>query len=143
MFLLSDGLRVTDDEEGQWRLPGGKDAEAFWCHMTGKDYKQSPLEFLHSLATKDEGKLNYLYLFSVFLRPEAQKALFSGSNGQKMQEIYDLVSLTDKEKLNEFQFPRIEDFSFYTLLYSLRMQGSRFHFPQGADIWLKAIRSQR
>ena len=141
MFLLSDGLRVTDGEEGQWALPGGTDAEAFWCHLAGKDYKQSPLEFLHNLATKDEGKLNYLYLFSMFLRPEAQKSLFSGTNAQKVQEIYDLVSLTDKEKLNEFQFPGIEDFNFYTLLYSLRMQGGRFHFPRGADIWLKAIRS--
>jgi len=143
MFLLSDGLRVTED--GQWALPGGADAQAFWCHLAGKDDKQSPhtsLEFLHNLATKDEGKLNYLYLFSVFLPPEAQKALFTGTNAQKLQKIYHLVSLTNKEKLKEFEFPEMEDSNFYTLLYALRMHGSQFHFPQGADIWLKVIKSQ-
>ena len=142
MFLLSDGLRVT--EEGQWALPGGADADAFWCQLAGNDYKESPqssLEFLHSLATKDEGKLNYLYLFSVFLPPEAQKTLFTGTNAQKLEKIYHLVSLTNKEKLKEFEFPEMEDSNFYTLLYALRMHGSQFYFPQGADIWLKVIKS--
>ncbi len=141
MFILSDGLRVT--KNGQWALPGGKPAEAFWCQLAEKDHKKSPLsslEFLHSLATKDEGKLNYLYLFSTFLPPEAQKALFTGINAQKFQGIYHLISLTKKEKLKETQFPEIKDSNFYTLLYSLRMKDNAFQFPHGADHWLRVIK---
>lgn len=141
MFVLSDGLRVT--KNGQWAFPGGNPAKAFWYQLAEKDHKKSPLsslEFLHNLATKDEGKLNYLYLFSTFLPPEAQKALFTGINAQRFQGIYHLISLTSKEKLKATQFPEIKDSNFYTLLYSLRMKDNAFHFPHGVDHWLRVIR---
>jgi hypothetical protein len=146
MFVLSEGLRVTESENGsyQWALPGGTAAEPFWCHLAGDIYQTSPLsslEFLHSLATKDEGKLNYLYLFSSFLEPEIQKALFVGENAKKMQKIYHLISLSGKEKLKGTQFPAFEDSNFYTLLYSIRIrpQDNRLYIPPEKVRWLKII----
>lgn len=138
MFVLSEGLRVTetdnDDGESQLALPGGTAAESFWCQLVGENHKTFPLsslEFLHSLATKDEGKLNYLYLFSSFLEPEIQKALFVGENAKKMQKIYNLISLSGKEKLKETQFPAFEDSNFYILLYSIRIrsQDNQLYIP--------------
>ncbi len=140
MFFLSNALRVTaddDDEDGQWVLPGGRAAEPFWNQLTGKNYKKYPLGFLYRLATKDEGKLNYLFLFSQFLSPESQKTLFTGANAKKMQRVYHLISLNESEKLKAPRFPRLRDFNFYTLLYSLRMRDNRFYFPMGVDVWLK------
>lgn len=148
MFVLSEGLRVTEtdenDEEGQWALPGGTNAESFWCQLAGENHQPFPLsslEFLYSLATKDEGKLNYLYLFSMFLDPEIQKALFVGENAQKMQRIYHLVSLSEREKLKETEFPAIKDAGFYTLLYSIRInaQDNQLYFPPGKERWLRLI----
>ncbi len=141
MFLLSLALRLNAD--GQWALPGGEPARAFWCQLAERDYKTNPLEFLYQLATKDQGKLNYFYLFSTFLSPETQEALFVGTNAQKMQEVYRLISLSDNEKLNESQIPRLEASNFYTLLYALRIgeQDNRLYFPPGADRWLKVIPS--
>lgn len=139
MFLLSDALRVTDEKKPLWALPGGAAAGPFWSEVAGANYKTSPLSFLYSVATKDEGKLNYLYLFSRFLAPETQKALFTGANAAKMPEIYHRLTLTGEEKLKENQFPGLRDFNFYTLLYSLRMEGSRFYFPMGVDAWLKSV----
>lgn len=141
MFILSGGLRVTED--GQWALPGGTAAKEFWCRLAEKDCEKSPLGFLYNLATRDDGKLNYFYIFSTFLSPETQKALFTGPNVEKLQGIYRLVSLTNKEKLKETQFPGLKDSSFYTLLYSLRMRDNTFHFPHGVGNWLKAINPQR
>jgi len=147
MFVLSEGLRVTetdDEEEMQWALPGGTNAEAFWCQLAGENHKPFPLsslEFLYSLATKDEGKLNYLYLFSMFLEPEIQKALFVGENAQKMQRIYHLVSLSEKEELKGSEFPAIKDADFYTLLYSIRInaQDNQLYFPPGKGPWWRLI----
>jgi opacity protein-like surface antigen len=139
MFLLSQGLRLNAD--GQWALPGGAAAETSWCQLAEKHYKKNPLEFLYQLATKDQGKLNYFYLFSTFLPPETQEALFVGTNAQKMQEIYHLVSLSDKEKLTQSQIPRLEAANFYTLLYALRTgkQDNRLYFPPGVDRWLTVM----
>ncbi len=139
LFLLSDALRVTGGENPHWALPGGAAAGPFWSELAGANYKTAPLSFLYSVATKDEGKLNYLYLFSCFLAPETQKALFTGANAAKMPEIYHRLTLTGEEKLKETQFPGLRDFNFYTLLYSLRMEGSRFYFPMGVDAWLKSV----
>jgi len=135
MFFLSNALRVSDDS--QWVLPGGRAAEPFWTQLTGKNYKKYPLGFLYRLATRDEGKLNYLFLFSQFLSPESQKNLFTGANAKKMQRVYHLISLNESEKLKASRFPRLRDFNFYTLLYSLRMRDNRFYFPMGVDVWLK------
>ncbi len=150
MFVLSEGLRVTetaadgDDDKVQWVLPGGTGAESFWCQLAGENHQPLPLsslEFLYNLATKDEGKLNYLYLFSMFLEPEIQKALFVGENAQKMQRIYHLVSLSEREKLKETEFPAIKDADFYTLLYSIRInpQDNQLDFPPGKERWWRLI----
>ncbi len=147
MFLLSHALRVTDDDDDddgdkeghQWELPGGLDAEAFWNEAARNDCKKAPMEFLYNLATKDDGKLNYLFLFGSFLPPSAQRTLFVGLNGQKMLKIYRLIPLTKKEKLDGSQFPELRDSNFYTLFYALPMQGNNFLFQPGADIWLRVI----
>ena len=142
MFVLSGALRVVENEnrQVQWALPGGTAAEAFWSELAEADYKKFPLGFLRRLATKDEGKLNYLYLFSTFLPAEAQKALFTGTNSEKMRLIYHLVTLTAKEELKPSRFPRLADSNFYTLLYALRMQDNRFYLPLAADGWIDIIR---
>lgn len=139
MFILSGALRVTGDEEVRWVLPGGREADAFWNELAGKNCRTSPLEFLYQLATKNDGKLNYLYLFASFLPSETQKTLFTGPNAQKMMALYHRISLANKEKLNQDQFPELRDFNFYTLLYALQMEDREFHFPQGVEPWLKII----
>ncbi len=139
MFILSGALRVTGDKDVHWALPGGREADAFWNELAGKDCRTSPLEFLYQLATKDDGKLNYLYLFAGFLPLETREALFTGPNARKMLALYHKISLADSEKLNENQFPGLRDFNFYTLLYALQMEESEFHFPRGVEPWLKVI----
>lgn len=145
MFLLSNALRVTGvsgEKEGtrQWLLPGGTGAETFWTTLIGKDQNTSPFEFLHHLSTKDEGKLNYLFQFAAFLPPDTQRALFVGANGPKTDRIYRLVSLDSSGKLKGTQFPKLKHSTLYTMLYALRLQGDRFHFPGGKDVWEAAIR---
>lgn len=144
MFILANVLRVNGvnaagDDGTQWVLPGGSEAEETWNRLAGKDYKKFPMEFLYQLATKDEGKLNYLYLFAFFLPPETQKALFTGPNALEMEKLYAQVSLTEDEKLNASQFPGLRDFNFYTLLYCMHIKDYRFQFPQGVETWLKII----
>ena len=148
MFLLSHALRVTDSDDGdkedpRWELPGGTAAESFWNKAAEKACKKAPMEFLHSLAVKDDGRLNYLFLFGRFLPPSTQHALFAGPNGQKMLTIYPLIQLTKKEKLNGTQFPGLRDSNFYTLLYVLHMQNNRLIVPPGVDVWLEIIRKKK
>lgn len=141
MFLLSGDLRVTDigaEQNSQWLLPGGIDAESLWAQLAGKDSKTAPLEFLYQLAVKDDGKLNYFYLFSFFLPPETQKVLFVGDNAQKMLGIYNLVVLEEKEKLNESQFPQLQDAGFFTSLYTINT-GTGAGTGAVSDRWLKVI----
>lgn len=143
MFILSDALRVVRDSvtgKGRWALPGGDEAGAFWGRLAGKDPVEFPFEFLRAAATKDDGKLNYLYLFSYFLPRETQISLFTGPNAPKMQDLYDAVSLTDKEKLKDSQFPGLRDTGIYTLLYALHMQDNGFQLPNGTAPWLKAMK---
>lgn len=139
MFILSEALRV--DENGDWMFPGGIEAEAFWDRIAGKANKTSPLEFLNNLAVKDDGKLNYLFVFAAFLPPETQRALFTGAGVQRMEAIYGRLSLAEKEKLQEFQFPRLRSSNFYTLLYSLGVDGpgGGISFPLAAEKWLGVI----
>lgn len=139
MFVLANALRVNN---ANWVLPGGSEAEETWNRLAGKDCKKSPMEFLYQLATKDDGKLNYLYLFAFFLPPETQKALFTGPNALEMEKLYGQVSLTENEKINPSQFPGLRDFNFYTLLYCMHIKDYRFQFPQGVGLWQKVIAAQ-
>ncbi|MDQ1351402.1 MAG: hypothetical protein QG657_1704, partial [Acidobacteriota bacterium] len=136
MFILANSLRV---DNANWVLPGGTEAEETWNRLAGKDCKKSPMEFLYQLATKDDGKLNYLYLFGFFLPQETQKALFTGPNALEMEKLYSKVALTENEKISASQFPGLTDFNFYTLLYCMHIQDYRFQFPQGVGTWLKII----
>lgn len=140
MFVLSDALRLGND--GFWLLPGGTAAEDFWTKLVGKNHKQSPLGFLYNLAVKDEGKLNYFYLFSMFLQPEKQQSFFTGANAEKMAALYQQVTLTGKEKLVENDFPAFGNMNFFTSLYSLHMKGDRLDFPRGIESWLNVIKGQ-
>lgn len=145
MFILSGALRVNDVNDvndAGLLLPGGTAAEPFWTHLSGKDPHTAPLAFLHSLATKDDGKLNYLYLFSYFLPAGHRDALFTGGNAKKMVNFYGEVTLKDDEKIQPGRFPRLGDVNPFTFLYSLRMDGSRFNFPTGPDAWLQTLRDK-
>ena len=141
MFLLSDALRV--DENGDWILPGGIESKTFWDQVAGTTDKTSPLEFLFNLAVKDDGKLNYLFIFASFLPPETQKALFTGYGARRMKKIYERFSLTEKEKLQDSRFPRLRNSNFYTLLYTLSVDkpGDCISFPLAAEKWLSVLDS--
>ncbi len=139
MFVLSHAIRV--DQKGQLILPGGPEAASFWNGLAGKSSSKEPLEFLKTLATKDNGKLNYFYLFAKFLPRETQKGLFTGPAVQRMQEIYGALNLTDKEKLKGTDFPAFRNPNFFTVLYSLRMKGNQFHFSPNLASWLKVVRN--
>jgi hypothetical protein len=139
MFTLSGALRVNDSG---LELPGGNDAEPFWTHLSGKNPHTAPLAFLYRLATKDDGKLNYLYLFSYFLPVSHQIALFTGRDAQKMVDFYEDITLKGDEKILAGRFPRIGDVNAFTLLYALRMEGRRFNFPAGLDAWLQTLRDK-
>ncbi|MCP5103197.1 MAG: hypothetical protein GY950_07460 [bacterium] len=136
MFTLSHALRV---DGGQWRLPGGPAAGSFWIGLTGKNYKAAPLAFLHQLAVKDEGKLNYFFLFSYFLPEATQEILFTGPNTGDIQELYRRIRLAEGEKLNESQFPGLGSSNLYTLLYALQPNAGGFYFPLGIRVWVRTV----
>lgn len=139
LFLLSQALRAA--ENGLWKMPGGTEAEPFWNRLVENDGNMSPVEFLRRLAVKDDGKLNYLFLFASFLSPETQKVLFTGPNARKMPDVYQRISLSDNEKLTESRLPRLRTSNFYTLLYALRVDvgSNRVYFPPAVEKWSKLI----
>lgn len=137
MFFLSHALRV--DERGRWTLPGGPAAAPFWAELTGKDPVKSPFGFLKQVAVRDDGKLNYLFLFGRFLPETSQKLLFTGAYAEKMREIYHRLTLKGGEKLKEIQFPGLENGTFFSLLYALRTRDGDFYFPMGADTWKQMV----
>ena len=71
-FVLSTALRT---DGGRLVVPGGKAAEEFWSTLVGVDCVDFPLDFLEKLTTLEDGKFNYLYVFSFFL--EYQKKIAS------------------------------------------------------------------
>ena len=145
LFVLSNALRVKPGEN-RLALPGGKSAEAFWSEMAGdqsKSLNPNSFEFLEALAAKDDGKLNYLYLFSYFLSNDAVKALFFDFDVQKMKEIYQLISLNDEEKINDSTFPRLDDWSYFTLIYALKTKNGAIDFPHGAPAWFEAMKGEK
>ncbi len=145
MFVLSGALRVTAGDgaqKAQLALPGGTAAEPLWTHLSGKNPGTAPLAFLHSIATKDDGKLNYMYLFSYFLPPKSQEVLLTGTAARDMAGFYQGFTLGENDKIKESQFPRLSNVNAYTLLYSLRMEGSAFYFPTGLNSWIQAFRAR-
>jgi hypothetical protein len=152
LFVLSKAFRVhklqEDSPSPLLHLPGGKTAEPFWSEMAGVNGANgSPLnpasfEFLERLATKDDGKLNYLYVFSYFLPEDTRKALFFDYDPQKFKEIYNLISLDKEERLNDTVFPRLGDWNFFTLMSILETREGKIYFPQGIDAWYRAVKGQ-
>lgn len=139
LFVLSNALRVKGNQPDQYRLvlPGGEAAESFWSQLVGSN--PSSFEFLQHLATRDDGKLNYLYVFSYFLPEDTRKTLFFDYDAGKVKKIYDRINLGDKEKLKGSVFPALDDWSFFTMMYALKTNEGKIYFPQGVDTWLKVI----
>jgi len=139
---VTGGNSGNSEEKAQLSLPGGTAAKPFWINLGGKNPDTAPLAFLHSIATTDDGKLNYLYLFSYFLPPKSQEIFFTGENAKKMAEFYRRFTLKNGDKIKETQFPGLGDVNAYTLLYSLRTEGGGFYFPTGLDSWIQALREK-
>lgn len=132
LFVLSSALRV---EDGRLVFPGGEKAESFWSDLVTRDYKTNPLEFLRYLCTRDDGKLNYLYVFSFFMPENIQRIALCDYDIGRMLALYHRNSLLDREKLKSFRFPRLGNDSLYTLFYALGAKKS--------DIWLAPENRER
>ncbi len=147
LFILSHALRIDYSQaatkNGKLKLPGGTGAKEFWSSLAGVNSDTAPMEFLYRLAVLDDGRLNYLFLFSSFLAPNVQAALFTGANSIEMKQLYPLISLSGREKLDPKKFPNFQNVNFFTLLYTLRMKNNRFYFPLGAPCWQQAIRGEK
>lgn len=137
VYMLSTALRVDNQT---LQLPGGRSAESFWCKLAGKDLSQSPFEFLKAIATAEEGRLNYFYVFSYFLPPLKREALLLNYDVSRMSKIVSGIELTKGEILNERSFPELRDFNFFTLLYALKMNDGTLFFPAGLKVWVKAVK---
>jgi hypothetical protein len=140
LFVLSNAFRVKQDQQDQYRLvlPGGEAAQSFWSQLVGSN--PSSLEFLQNLATRNNGKLNYLYVFSYFLPEDTCKALFFDYDAAKVKGILDRITLAEKEKLKGSMFPALDDWSFFTMMYALKTNEGKIYFPQGVDTWLKVVK---
>ncbi|MCP5050790.1 MAG: hypothetical protein GY940_26740, partial [bacterium] len=136
MFLLCHGLRVKDKG---LRLPGGDNAISFWKEMAGADPVGNPALFLENLATKDEGKLNWFYVFGFFLRETNRKAAFCDYDAQTFRRVYDGLRLDKKEKLKGLKLPTMRDFSLFTLFCALETREGKPYFPGGIETWAKVI----
>jgi hypothetical protein len=136
MLVLSNSLRVRD---GQLLLPGGNAAHDFWTALVGIDHLNDPFGFITTLAGKDNGKLNYLYVFSFFLAEEARKAVFFNYDSEKIQRLYQKLSLGENEKIKANAFPRLESLNYFSLLYTLKIKNNRIDLPLGGQEWAKAL----
>ncbi|MCI0471667.1 MAG: hypothetical protein L0Y73_08425, partial [Candidatus Aminicenantes bacterium] len=136
LYVLATALRV---ENNCLALPGGEAAGDFWTTIVGVDYKDSPLDFLEKLATMEDGKLNYLYLFSFYLPDSSRKALLFDYDPDKILALLPHIELDKKEQIGITNLPELRDFNFYTLLYALKVENGRVQFPGGIPAWLEAI----
>lgn len=137
MFVLSSALRVKD---GSLDFPGGPEAASFWSHLVGKNYKEAPFDFLVDLATAENGKFNFLYVFTYFLNPPVKEILFADT--QKLLGLYRQISLKEEERLNEDSFPKLSSFNFITVLYALQARDGKIYFPGGLQAWLYPFRAK-
>lgn len=134
MFVLSHALRTPNN---RLMLPGGTQTLPFWENLIGVTLQQNPLAFLENLATKDNGKLNLLFVFSFFLPRETQKTLLADFDTQKMAPLYSRLNLGKGEKLDGLGIPKLQEFGFVTLMFALKpkIPGGTIHFPGGLDTW--------
>ncbi len=140
MYSLCHALRVSDN---QLLLPGGKGAHSFWTKMTGFDPLKKGGEFLEKLATMDEGKLNYFYVFSFFLPEETRKAALFNYDAGQFGSLYKILQLSKKEKIGFYtkgaKLPQLSDHNYFIMLYALRIRDGKIFFPGGIDIWAKVL----
>ncbi len=135
MLVLSSALRVRD---GALFFPGGDKAKRFWSAMAGCDPDRAPFTFLAQLSGQDQGKLNYLYVFSFFLPEESRRVLFFDYDPAKVRRLYQKIFLDENEKIRANAFPRLENASYYFLLQVLEVQDGRLFLPLGVDAWVQA-----
>jgi hypothetical protein len=128
LYVLSAALRV---EGGRLVLPGGAEAGPVWSELAGTDLNTNPFEFLHRLCTRDDGKLNYLYVFAFFMPEHIRKVVLCDYDAGQMLALYHQISLLDKEELKPFRFPRLRNDGLYTLFYALTVKNGKIWLPQG------------
>lgn len=140
LYVLSNALRV-EKQGGKLilKLPGGDAAADFWSRMAGADVKTAPYEFIRNLATIDDGKLNYLYVFSYFLAEDVRRSLFFDYDPARMAMVYQLIKLTNGEKLSESAFPALGEWNYFTLMYALKAKDGKLYFPQGVNAWYDVV----
>lgn len=136
MLVLSNALRVRG---GQLLLPGGDRAKKFWAALAGSDPDRSPSDFLAKLCNLDNGKLNYLYVFSFFLPEMNRRALFFDYDEAKVLRLYQKITLGENEKIKANSFPRLENFTFYSLMHALKVRNERIVLPLGFSAWGQAL----
>lgn len=140
LYVLSSALRVEKQGDALvLKLPGGDAARDFWTHLAGADLNAAPFDFLRNLVTKDNGKLNYLYVFSYFLTEDVRKALFYDYDAARMSTVYQLIKLTDGEKLSESAFPALSEWNYFTMMYALKAKDGKLLFPQGVKAWYNVV----
>ncbi len=136
LLVLSSALRVRD---GHLFFPGGDKAKKFWSALVGTDPDQAPLDFLAQLSGLDQGKLNFLFVFSFFLPEESRRVLFFDYNEAKVRRLYQRIALGENEKIKANSFPRLENFTYYSLLHILKIRDGRIHLPLGVQAWSQAM----
>ncbi len=141
MYVLSHGLRAQPGTN-RLLLPGGETAQSFWNKLVGDNVQINSIEFLQQLAVKDDGKLNYLYIFSFFLPEKNRQALFFNYDATAFSTIYQRIRLGEKEKITGTMLPGLGDWNFFTLLYALHVKDGKIDFPGGANAWLQAIKGE-
>jgi hypothetical protein len=136
LMVLSSALRVQDE---RLLLPGGDDAHEFWKSLVGVDPRQSPYDFIAALASQDDGKLNYLYLFSFYLPEDVRQAVLFAYNSDKIKEIYEGITLGANEKIRADAFPRLEASNFMANLRAFQVKDGQIFFPLGVQAWADAL----
>ena len=136
MLVLSSALRVRN---GRLVLPGGDRSRKFWTALAGSDPEKSPFDFLLKLSTLDYGKLNYLYVFSFFLPEEKRRLLFFDYDPARFRRVYQQIVLGENERIKANAFPRIENFSFFSLMLALKTQNDRIDLAPGMGTWAQAM----
>ncbi len=140
MFNLSTALRSNN---GKLLLPGGEKWAGFWSSLAGVQYSNSDISFLKSIATKDGGKLNYLYSFSFFIPESKLKPILFNMDISKMTKIYDLILLGKNEDIAENRFARLRNPGFFKLLYALDVKDGEVNFPGETTDWIKMLSSKK
>ena len=136
MLVLSNALRVRD---GRLFIPGGDKARKFWSALVGSDPDRAPFDFLTRLSDLDQGKMNYLFVFSFFLPEENRRVLFFDYDEAKVRRLYQKISLGANERIRANSFPRLENFSYFSLMHVLRIQDGRIHLPPLLKSWSQAM----